>query len=347
MRYHLLILLVLGVLGAVWQMARPKHLEILIGESNLEVTADRAGLRQLAQLVERERLAGDLCLENLLHVDDPAPYRRKSSDDVRWVYDPTCPFAELEGPHKAYVALPNIDLEQELLDLAGHQHLLVEYRRALVRLDGLCSSLAALEPLPLRRSELLLQCRHYWTRAQDVHRHNLQNQRTPGYRCHGLTLAGPYLRLGQGALKPDGQPYHLALDDNGKGFFVIQTDTGLEYTRNGVFYRSYDGQLACFGLGRVLGTRGPIMVPETGPWIDDEGRLKAGGRLRVARPVDSQKLHEVQNGRFLGEVEETDDYRVKVGYLEQPNFDPRAEQYRLERVTRLLEAVDRVLPPNW
>ncbi len=95
-----------------------------------------------------------------------------------------------------------------------------------------------------------------------------------------------------------------------------------------------------------MGTLGPIKVPETGAWIDDEGRLKCGGRLRVARPVDSQKLHEVRYDRFVAEAEDTDDYRVKAGYLEQPNFDPRAEQ-RLERVTRLLEAVDRVLPPGW
>lgn len=56
----MLILFVLAGLGARWQLALPRHLEISIGESSLKVVADWGGLRQLARLVEQERLAGDL-----------------------------------------------------------------------------------------------------------------------------------------------------------------------------------------------------------------------------------------------------------------------------------------------
>lgn len=38
----------------------------------------------------------------------------KDQSDYRWVYDPGNPNAEKDGPHKGYVAMPNVNIIQEM-----------------------------------------------------------------------------------------------------------------------------------------------------------------------------------------------------------------------------------------
>lgn len=38
----------------------------------------------------------------------------KDQSDFRWVYDPGNPNAEKDGPHKGYVAMPNVNIIQEM-----------------------------------------------------------------------------------------------------------------------------------------------------------------------------------------------------------------------------------------
>ncbi|MEW6281431.1 MAG: flagellar basal body rod protein FlgC [Candidatus Eremiobacterota bacterium] len=38
----------------------------------------------------------------------------KDNSDFRWVYDPGNPNAEKDGPHKGYVAMPNVNILQEM-----------------------------------------------------------------------------------------------------------------------------------------------------------------------------------------------------------------------------------------
>src|SRR5246500_3088973 len=103
------------------------------------------------------------------------------------------------------------------------------------------------------------------SQALDTAASNLANAQTPGYRAEreyfrsvvlgpdalnsqlGQTvnnfglLGGDRLNLGQGPLQQTGNPLDLAIE--GEGFFQIQTDNGLRYTRDGSFHRSQAGLL--------------------------------------------------------------------------------------------------------
>jgi flagellar basal-body rod protein FlgG len=50
----------------------------------------------------------------------------------------------------------------------------------------------------------------------------------------------------------------------GKGFFAIQTEAGVRYTRNGAFTRSAAGELVTQDGNRVLGQNGPINLEPAG-----------------------------------------------------------------------------------
>ena len=67
--------------------------------------------------------------------------------------------------------------------------------------------------------------------------------------------------LSQGSLLTTGRSLDVAI--NGKGFFVIETENGPLYTRNGVFQVGNSGQLVDLDGRLVAGEAGPIVVPSS------------------------------------------------------------------------------------
>lgn len=63
----------------------------------------------------------------------------------------------------------------------------------------------------------------------------------------------------------------------GKGFFAVQTEAGVRYTRNGAFTRSANGELVTQEGYRVLGQNGPINLDPAGQagkiTIAEDGRI--------------------------------------------------------------------------
>jgi flagellar basal-body rod protein FlgG len=134
----------------------------------------------------------------------------------------------------------------------------------------------------------------------DILANNLANVDTPGFKADLVTIdqspapvtasgsvsglstveiGRPGMALGPGALKTTGNPLDLAIV--GAGMFVVETPLGERYTRAGNFVRDGEGFLATSDGFRVLGTDGPIPVPEGGLVVDAGGRLNGGGALRI------------------------------------------------------------------
>ena len=67
----------------------------------------------------------------------------------------------------------------------------------------------------------------------------------------------------QGAFETTGNPLDLAI--SGRGYFAIQTENGVRYTRDGNFYKSANGQIQTVNGQTVLGRNGQgiIIPPET------------------------------------------------------------------------------------
>lgn len=344
MKKQMLVLALIWAAWAFWRDAQPRPFHVLMAGQSRRVSCDGQGLRTLAGLARQELMARDQCLENLLNVDNccrlgAQPYRRRiDTGDFKWVYEPSHPFAIPEGSHKGYLPLPNLNVDREFLELASHERLYLEYRSALRQLQRLCPDYAIVEPVSPRSLELVLQCRTRFAMQRDNHRQNLANLHTTAYRCRSLFFEGSQIRTlvhqSQGALKQTGRPLDFGLDDNGKGYFVVQAPEGLEYTRDGHFHRSSSGHLVTFDGNFVLSDRGPVQSP-----FDEQGRLSTGGRLRIARCLDATNFQPLQSGRFRGAVEETADFRVKQGTLEQANFSPQVEEFKLQQSSALLEEV--------
>ena len=81
----------------------------------------------------------------------------------------------------------------------------------------------------------------------------------------------------QGGMQYTGNPLDIAI--TGEGFFRIQTPNGDFLSRNGAFCQNADGTLVTKQGWPVLGTNGPIQIPEgtRGVRINSEGRVFADG----------------------------------------------------------------------
>lgn len=156
--------------------------------------------------------------------------------------------------------------------------------------------------------------------------------------------------MGQGGLKESGSAFDLALDDNGKGFFTIQTPKGIEFTRAGTFNLSTSGHLVTADGSFVLGQRGPIQVNGSDFKVADNGVVSIGGkdvdRLLISRFEDPKAMLRQGAASFASDSESvvaTTDFRVKQGYVEQSNFNALTEMVDLMQTMRNFEANQKAL----
>lgn len=138
------------------------------------------------------------------------------------------------------------------------------------------------------------------TQAMDTAAANLANAGTPGYRAereyfrsvmldqqgsqsqlgqtvnnYGL-LGGDRLSMRQGPLEPTGNPLDLGIE--GQGFFAVQAQNGIRYTRDGSFHRSQAGTLVTAEDEPVLSDAGkPIPVPPGEVSVGADGVLSVAG----------------------------------------------------------------------
>ena len=123
-----------------------------------------------------------------------------------------------------------------------------------------------------------------------------------------------YVDHSQGILEETGLNLDFAIE--GDGFFAIQTDGGVEYTRGGSFSLDGEGYLCLPGHGRVLGPDGqPILLSTDLILADGTGRIYAAegdyylGRLGVFTFADNDQLEKGTDGLFTagGQAAQADD----------------------------------------
>lgn len=199
--------------------------------------------------------------------------------------------------------------------------------------------------------------------------HNLANSSTPGYKRRLTTfsqaLADQLRHVGQpiaggtitaqtvtdfSAAHPVQTGRSLDLFLQGGGFFMIETDQGPLYSRNGCFRTNAQGQLVTTGGQLVAGQNGPIVVPPTAS-VEDiqiaaDGTVRANrtaiGKLRLVSFPPEVALESVGNGcyRAGSTTAPEDDLQTKVlqGAYEASNVSAIEELVALMAVTRLYEA---------
>jgi flagellar basal-body rod protein FlgG len=173
--------------------------------------------------------------------------------------------------------------------------------------------------------------------------------------------------LSQGNLVETGRTFDIAI--NGDGFFAVETQDGVRFTRAGNFFLSNEGYLVTPQGYKLLGVKGePIQIP-FGEWapedvvITPDGGVFVGvrqGEERKSAFIDKiavykipedititrkigENLFEVKDQSLVQNMEDDGDYEILQGFLESSNINPITEMVSLVEVQRVYEANLRVI----
>ena len=209
-----------------------------------------------------------------------------------------------------------------------------------------------------------------YSKQQEVISANLAHLNTPGYRRQlvsfqemqqagdGNMKSGANIRsievdFQPGANKVTGRPLDLALQ--GEGFFVFESGDAEIYTRNGVLFRTPEGQLVNQDGMRLKGVNGePVTVPndvsDRDLAIDSSGRLFANGSeidtLSIAEFDDPHLLD--PNGQVyfsIGDATKTAGTNTNIlqGSRELSNAQPVTELVGLIVGSRNFESAQKAI----
>jgi flagellar basal-body rod protein FlgG len=152
-----------------------------------------------------------------------------------------------------------------------------------------------------------------------------------------------YINYSQGSLILTDNSFDLAIE--GSGFFEVETDNGIRYTRNGSFTRNGMGTLVTLQGNKVLGTdKTPINLEDYNDfYVSASGRIYSEGKeiakLSIVDFADKRgelgregyNLYYSKNGV---EPETVINASVKQGFLESSNVsvvDSMVEMIRFQR----------------
>ncbi|MDR4505544.1 MAG: flagellar basal-body rod protein FlgF [Candidatus Scalindua sp.] len=183
-----------------------------------------------------------------------------------------------------------------------------------------------------------------YTKKQEVIASNLANTNTAGFKKYmadftikteeaggvGTVSADVSIDFAKGDLTYTGNSLDMAID--GEGFFTIETDQGLRYTRNGQFQLSGKGEIVTANGGKVLGQNGPLIIPKGAGsvTIDGTGKIKGGnnaiGELLINSFTEMSSLIPAGSGLYSASdiaVLDTNnlDFKIEQGYLEKSNVN--------------------------
>ena len=198
---------------------------------------------------------------------------------------------------------------------------------------------------------------------------NVANISTPGFRGQNMIFEeyiedprgleeplsmvldyGHYQVTDAGPISLTDNPLDVALE--GPGFFGVQTQDGIQYTRAGNFTLTSEGRLvtplgftvASAGGGEIIIPREAreVRIDENGSISTEQGEL---GQIMVMEFANDQNLDPVGNGLYA-----TDDAgipaertRVMQGMIESSNVQGVVEMTRMIEVSREYQALQRVI----
>ena len=205
-------------------------------------------------------------------------------------------------------------------------------------------------------------------RKMDMIANNIANMTATGFRAESLLAeqvpvdVGPrqtvrYVQdvalvrdLTPGAMIPTGNPLDLAIE--GEAYFVVATDDGDRYTRNGQFRLSELGEIISASGESVLDDGGaPIAVPPgAGPvTIAPDGTVSTPdvvlGRLGLVRFEDAQDLQKAGHGLYRTDQAPIPAEGVSViqGVIEGSNVRPVVEMTEMMTTLRAYQGTQKII----
>lgn len=154
---------------------------------------------------------------------------------------------------------------------------------------------------------------------------------------------GTLTEFDTGPIKLTGAPLDVAVDDN--AFFVVETEQGLRYTRNGAFQLNSEGTLVTSEGFAVQGEGGPISFgpTETSINIAADGTVSstAGtkGKLQAVTFDSPQLLTRAGSSMFAGEGAIPTQSLFTQGALEGSNVRGVIEMTEMIEVSRAYQSL--------
>ena len=210
------------------------------------------------------------------------------------------------------------------------------------------------------------QSLHTKMRNMELISNNLANINTTGYkreipfseyltRSQNKNLT-QLTDFSEGALVATENPLDLAI--SGKGFFMIETERGKEFTKNGRFQISEEGMLVNEEGYRVLGEDGPINIMEAITKGNNEILVTKDGEIKVGDQLISKLLiSKIENQEFMSRSGgqnfyfPDDDYiqayegefDIKQGFIEESNTNAVLEMQRMIDLSKKFELSQKVI----
>lgn len=161
-------------------------------------------------------------------------------------------------------------------------------------------------------------------------------------------LGGSRIDSASGSLTLTGNPMDLAVA--GKGFFVIRSNAGTLYTRNGGFHRTPEGQLVTAEGDNVLGEQGVLTLPNGAVAVSADGTISVDGavvaKLRLAEFAPDTSLTAAGNALYSapdGSTLPAASSSIRQGMIEASNVSPVEGVVELITVQRNAEMMQRAL----
>ncbi|MBM7582446.1 flagellar basal-body rod protein FlgG [Caldicoprobacter guelmensis] len=167
---------------------------------------------------------------------------------------------------------------------------------------------------------------------------------------HGVYVDRVITSFEQGVLQETGEPTHVAI--RGDGFFVILTEEGERYTRDGGFMLDNQGRLVTVDGWPVAGERGPIFIESRDFVIDSQGNVIVDGvyldRLRLVNFQNLQALRKVGHNLYINPDPENNPEvafagEVAQGFVEGSNVDVVRETVDMIIAVRNYESNQKVI----
>lgn len=201
------------------------------------------------------------------------------------------------------------------------------------------------------------------TYKNDVVANNLANINTTGYKKDIMFLdvladveADVKMKVqtdfSQGTLKETGNPLDLAL--NGRGFFTVERDSEIQYTRDGHFSVDNEGFLTTSAGHHVLGAGGWIHLTLDGEKVGNISISQVGEVFVNDELIDTLQLVDFNDYSQLTKAGDnlfanaangytTEDVFVIQGNLEGSNVSPVNEMIGLMNIQRSFESSQRAV----
>ena len=154
----------------------------------------------------------------------------------------------------------------------------------------------------------------------------------------------------QGDIRATGNELDFAI--SGKGFFKVETENGVRYTRKGNFTLDIDGNLITQSGDRVLGKSGPLKITGKNISIDNRGNIASDtgpiGQLALVDFEDYKGIIKEGNNLFanpqaLLEIDIPGDTTISQGYTELSNVNAAEEMVNMIHALRAFESYQKAM----